>query len=395
MTRHAGLWLSTAALLLAAAPASATGFADWDLKPASVDVGGWTASLGGSANLTGYSASQDAGAGRTGGTASLFFDPEVSRLFENGWRVGLKGTINAYHDQLSGDNYGNDVFQKAYLFVATPYGRVEIGQQDGAAYKMAMTGPLVADAPAIDDANITFFRDPSTGKAFTNVFAVRSGVFATANDAKLSYYTPRLLGVQLGVSYTPHMVKDGLPFISAGPHVADRQDNLIDAAVNYTGFFGHTSLGLYAGLSAGHNAARTAGHDDLLGWALGGELDYDLGEATLALGGAYHQSNGYTLDPMQAFASGTTRVVHASTKLTMGSWLAGLEYSTGSADAEVALPKLDTTGYEASVGYALNSNLQLTAGWQHLRFTRDSGVFYNGLPHTSMDAGLLYLNFHV
>ncbi|MDE3117350.1 MAG: porin, partial [Pseudomonadota bacterium] len=297
--------------------------------------------------------------------------------------------------QLSGDNYGNDVFQKAYLFAATPYGRVEIGQQDGAAYKMAMTGPLVADAIAIDDANITFFRDPTTGEAFTNVFAVRSGVFATANDAKLSYYTPRLLGVQLGVSYTPHMVKDGLPFISAGPHIADRQDNLIDAAVNYTGFFGRTSLGLYAGLSAGHNAARTPGHDDLFDWALGGELDYDLGDAALALGGAYHQSNGYTLDPSAAFAHGTTHVVHASTKLTVGSWLFGLEYSTGTADAEAALPKLYTDGYEASVGYAINANLQLTGGWQHLRFTRDSGVFYNGLPRANMDAGFLYLRFHV
>lgn len=389
------IWLGTAALLLTVGPAAASGLTDWDLKPATTDLGGWTASLGGTANLIGYSASQDAGAGRTGGTASLFFDPEVSRLFENGWRVGLKGVINAYHDQLSNDNYGNDVFQKAYLFVATPYGRVEIGQQDGAAYKMAMTGPLVADAIAIDDANITFFRDPTTGEAFSNVFAVRSGVFATANDAKISYYTPRLLGVQLGISYTPHMVKDGLPFISAGPHVADRQDNLIDAAVNYTGFFGRTSLGLYAGLSAGHNVARTAGHDDLFDWALGGELDYDLGEATLALGGAYHRSNGYTLDPMQAFAHGTTHVAHASTKLSMGSWLFGLEYSTGTADAEAALPKLDTTGYEASVGYRINSNLQLTGGWQHLRFSRDSGVFYNGLPHVSMDAGFLYLRFHV
>ena len=387
--------LLAAGLMLAAGPALAGGLADWDLKPAKTDLGGWTGSLGGTANLTGYSASQDAGAGRSGGTASLFFDAGIDRLFANGWRAGVKGVINAYHDKLSSDNYGNDVFQKAYLFVATPYGRVEIGQQDGAAYKMAMTGPLVADAAAIDDANITFFRDPSTGNAFTDIFNVRTGVFATANDAKISYYTPRLVGVQLGVSYTPHMVKDGLPFISAGPHVANRQDNLIDAAINYTGFFGRTSLGLYTGLSAGHNAARTAGHDDLFDWAMGGEIDYDLGGATLALGGAWHQSNGYGLDPLQAFASGTTRAVHASTKFTMGSWLAGLEYSDGSADAEAGLPKLDMSGYEASVGYLVNSNLQLTAGWQHLRATRDSGAFYNGLPHVSMDAGFLYLRFHV
>ena len=192
--------------------------------------------------------------------------------------------------RLSGDNYGNDFFTKAYFFVATPYGRIELGQQDGAAYKMAITGPVVAEEVAIDDTDIGFFRDPDDGRcAWRRISKVRSGVFATSNAAKISYYSPRLFGVQLGVSYTPELVKDVVPFADHAPHVADRQDNLIEGAINYTGFFGATSLGAYAGIAAGHNAQATPGHDDLLDWALGGEVDYDLGDVVLAAGGAYHQ----------------------------------------------------------------------------------------------------------
>ena len=384
-----------AALSLLAVSASAGDLSDWNVAPLKLDLDGWTATLGGDANLTAYTARQSAGAGREGATASLFVDPRIEKLFDNGWNVGLRTTLNLYHDALSGDNYGNHFFQKAYAFVQTPYGRVELGQQDGASYKMAVSGPLVAEAVALDDANIIFFRDPTTNDALTKMFAVRTAVFATYNAAKISYYSPRLFGVQLGASYTPHLAKDVLPFLTPGPHAADRQDNLFEGAINYTGFFGRTSLGAYAGFAAGHNAQRTAAHADLLDWAMGGEVDYDLGDATLAVGGAWHQSNGYTFEPGGAFHHGTTHAAHASTKLTTGPWLLGLEYSTGTADAEALMPKLDITGYEAAIGYVINSNLQLTAGWQHQRFSRSTGVFYNAQPHVGMDAGFLYLQFHV
>ncbi len=79
---------------------------------------------------------------------------------------------------------------------------------------------------------------------------MRTGVFASRNFAKISYYSPRWFGIQVGASYTPHMAKDGLPFVSAGPHVANRQDNILEGAANYEGHFGALSLDAYAGLGA-------------------------------------------------------------------------------------------------------------------------------------------------
>lgn len=384
--------LVAAALATAVPAAAGASPADWSLAPLKLDLGdGWNARLGGSVDAAAYTNNQS----RTGATAYVLARPRVDKLFANGWQAGIRATLNLYHDTLSGDPYGNDVFQKVYGVVRTPYGRVELGQEDGAAYEMAITGPLVAAATAIDDARVTFFRDLASGRALADMFRIRTAVFASRNAAKMSYYSPRLFGVRIGASYTPAMVKEVVPFAGTAPHRPDRQDNLIEAAINYTGFFGATSFGAYAGFASGHDAQRTPGHDNLFDWALGGEIDQDLGAATLAVGGAWHQSNGYTFDTGQAFRTGTTHAVHASTKLTTGAWQFGFEYSKGIADAEAAMPRLDVTGYEAAIGYRINSNLQLTAGWQHQRFARDSGTFYNGTRRLDLNAGFLYLHFHV
>jgi hypothetical protein len=52
-------------------------------------------------------------------------------------------------------------------------------------------------------------------------------------------------------------------------------------------------------------------------------------------------------------------------------------------------------GYQASAAFVLNTNLQLTAGWQRLRYARSSGLFYDASPAIGMNAEFLHLDFHV
>ena len=65
------------------------------------------------------------------------------------------------------------------------------------------------------------------------------------------------------------------------------------------------------------------------------------------------------------------------------------------AGAQSARPRVDAKAYEAAVGYVVNSNLQVTGGFQELDDARGSGVFYNAKPHVRMNAGFLYFRFHV
>ncbi len=375
--------------------ARAADLTDWNLSPASVSLGEFTATLGGSVSATGYWAGQDGGSDHAGTTASALLDARISRAFDNGWELAVRATFLPWSDQLSGDNYGNRFFEKDYVALQTQYGRLEIGQQDGAAYQLSVTGPKVDDPITIDDANVTYFRDPATGAAFTNIFQVRTGVFASENFGKLSYYTSRLYGVQLGGSYTPDETQHGLPFVGSAPKAADRETNILEAAANYSGDVGPASLALYSAVATGHDAARTPGHNDLLDWGLGGEIDTEVDDLKLAFGGGWRQSNAYTFAIDEAFRAGNTSSIRLSATATKGPWIAGFEYSDAVAGREPGLPALHETGYQPALGYVVNANLQLTLGWQYLRFTRDSGTFYNGKPEISLEAAFLHLQFHV
>jgi len=368
---------------------------DWTLSPWSTNLSNLSLTVGGRAQGTVLSADQPSAAGLDETTASgaATLTAALERDYDSGLTLALKSAFEIYHDRLSGDNYGDDFVQKVYATAQTGLGRVEIGMTDGAAYALAVTGPVVDDETTMDNVNATFFRDPSTGRAFVKVFALNSAVESSLNYAKISYYTPRLFGVQLAASYTPSEGKDVIPFLSAGPHVANRQKSIWEGALSYSNDFGPVSLGVYGGFAFAHAEDKTAGHEGLTEWGLGSEIDYNINDdMKLAVGGAYRHSNTYAFDIDNAMTTGGTESAHLSTTLTYGPWIVGGEYGDGTAEGA---PKLGVQGAGASVGYVFNANLQATLGWQQLRYSRDTGVFYNLAPRIRMDAGFLHLRLHV
>ncbi len=387
-------WRLTALVLAMAAarPALAGDLTDWSLTPIAFEGSGWTASLGGLAGGTAYAASGLGPSETAGASLSVLLFPHLERTLDNGWEIGMRGAVLTYHDRLAGDIYGDRAFEKAYLFAQTQYGRLELGQSDGAAYRLSVTGPSVDDAIAIDSASTTFFRDPSTGRALIDMFRLQTAVFASANDAKFTYISPQWFGIQLGGSYTPYDSHGGLPFVSRG-HGGAR--NILEGAANYSGYAGSLSYGFYAGLALAHDDSRMPGHGDLVDWGFGGEADTTLEDVKFALGGAFRRSNAYAFDVADPRASANSRAWRLSTTATKGPWIAGFEYAAGKADDAAARPAFDERGFEASLGYVVNSNLQLTAGWQTLRFRRDRGAFFNGGSSIDVDAEFLHLKFHV
>jgi hypothetical protein len=379
-----------------AAPALA-GPADWTLSPWSTNLSNLSLTIGGQALGTVFTADQPAAPGidKTSASGAATLTASVQRDYDSGLTLALKSAFEIYHDRLSGDNYGDDFVQKVYAVAQTGLGRVEIGMTDGAVYALAVTGPVVDDQTTLDNANATFFRDPSTGRAFVKTFALSSAAESSFNYAKVSYYTPRLFGVQLAASYTPSEGKDVIPFLSGGPRVPNRQESFWEAAVSYSDTFGPVSLGVYGGVMFAHadGAAKTAGHEGLTEWSVGSEIDYSLNDdVKLAVGGGYRRSNAYAFEINDVLADGATSSAHLSATLSSGPWIVGGEVGDGTAEGA---PKLGVHGVSTSVGYVFNANLQATIGWQQLRYDRDAGTFYNGAPRIRMDAAFLHLRLHV
>jgi hypothetical protein len=382
----------TALALLFASGAQAASWDDWSIAPQTGFVGDLSYSIGGQVNGTVFSADQPGtGFDKTGVTGAATLITSLQRDYDSGLSLALKGTFELYHDKLSGDNYGSDFLAKLYGSAQTGLGRIDVGMADGAAYALSITGPTVNPEVTIDNPNATFFRDPSTGAAFINVFALNSAVESSLNYAKISYYSPRLFGLQIAASFTPSEGKNVLPFLSNGPHVPDRQKMMWEAAFNYSDNFGPITLGLYGGILVGHDDNKTIGHAGVTDWGVGSEADWDIDDDTkLAVGGAYRNANTYTFDINNAFALGATQSLHLSTVLTRGSWSLGAEFGNGTADGLLGAPTLGTHAYLIDAAYAVNTNLQISGGWQKLNYKRNAGTFYNGLPRIEMDAVFLH-----
>jgi hypothetical protein len=393
------LLLATAAVVSVPARAAddSTSLADaLAFEPPTWDIGNAELRLGGFAGASLFTARQGGGPGFPGGydhsgiSGLLTANVRLQRTYDNGLVLGARSDFLLHHDDLSGDNYGNDTVERLYVFAQTGFGRVEIGQQDGAAYTLALVGPIVDEAVTLENRNISHFRDPATKDDFAGFFQQTTAVQSTSNYAKLNYISPRLLGVQIGASFTPATVRTPMPFTGNSPNSANRQSNIFEFAANYTSYISDLAVGFSAGYAHGSVERAAAGGTDLQDFAFGAQFAYMISDVRLSWGGAYRISNTYLLDINQARKGQNTHGLHLSAMAEYGSWLFGVEYS----DAEInGLVDHDVTGYQASVGYKLNDNLQITAGWQWYDYNRNIGTFYNGKPDVGLSAGFLSFGY--
>jgi predicted porin len=390
--------LIAASSVTSAAAAETSSLADaLSLDPPQWNIGDVSIKLGGFAAGAAFDAHQSGGPAHSAYnhqdvSAEARTNLRAQRIFDTGLILGAGADFLLYRDKFSSDQYDNDTVEKIFLFLQTGFGRVEVGEQDGAGYTLGLSGPVTNEDVTLENRNISLFRDPITGNDFGSRFQAVTTVQSTSNFAKIVYTSPRLFGLQVGASFTPQMVRSPLPFTGNPTSDPNQQEDIWEIAANYTTYVSNVAVGLSAALARGSLKNRTIGTDDLYDWALGAQLAYTLSDVKLSLGGAYRDSNAFGFNPGQALRHGGSHSAHISTTAEWDSWVAGLEYSRSEA---TGAPDLDVTGYQVSGGYKLNDNLQITAGWQWYDYRRNLGTFYNGAPKIDMNAAFLLLSYQL
>lgn len=368
-----------------------------EFEPPTWNIGSAELTLGGFAGGAVFTQYQRGGPLRgsydtTDGSAVVTANAGIRRILDNGMILGARGDVLLFHDALSGDNYDSDTIQRLYVFAQTGFGRIELGQQDGAAYSLALVGPIVDEQVTLEARNISLFRNPITRDEFGSFFQSTTSVQSTSNYAKVNYISPRLFGVQLGASFTPDTVRAPLPGTGNAPDLANRQHNIFELAVNYTSYISDVAVGVSAGYAHGAVEHKTPGGRDLEDFALGAQLAYMISDVRLSVGGAYRITNAYLLNIDDAGRGRRTDALHLSAMAERGAFLFGVEYS----DADIKGPvDFDVKGYQVSAGYKINNNMQLTGGWQWYDYRRDLGLFHNGLSKIDMNAGFLSLGYQL
>src|SRR3974390_392340 len=201
---------------LCAIPARAEDLGDWTVPPWKAQWGDWTARPGGRAGGAFFTAGGNGPVRQEGANLSALFYPRLETTLDEGWEIGIRGAILAYHDRLAGDIYGSRTFEKGYLFAQMPYGRFEVGQVDGAGYRLSITGPSVDEAVTLANPSTTFFRDPQTGRAFIDRFRLNTAELASSNDTKFTYSRHNGSACSWPARTRPMMRMAGGPFSPAG-----------------------------------------------------------------------------------------------------------------------------------------------------------------------------------
>ena len=217
---------------------------------------------------------------------------------DNGVTVGVNVQLEAY-TTASASGPGDQI-DEHFVYFEGGFGRVQLGAADSAAYLMHYSAPTAIAGHGVDSPN--FFHASQPG---TNVLASNYTFLNTTGDAnKLTYFTPRFSGFQLGLSYTPSLAggtggssnsNGNLPNNNGGVDPADpsRQEKIVEIGANYVNSFGGVDVAIAVGYLTGQQEADRAGSDDQEAFTVGAQLGY----AGFTFGGGYQKNNmGLQLD---------------------------------------------------------------------------------------------------
>lgn len=246
------------------------------------------------------------------------------------------------------DNQGLNA-SRTYVYLDGGWGRFELGSNQGASSALSVGAEKIAVATGGINGAWTYFANATGGNyVSTPELPIVHGSTAalggetTDNINKITYYSPRFSGFQLGLSYAPDGTDRGQT-VTRTDSAAGGVGDIIDAGLAYQGQFDAVKVG--AALTTQFGQADTNATEDLSAWNLG----LNLGIQGFSLAGSY----GDWGDSLRAKGSNNDASY----------WTAGLAYAGG--PFGVSATYLDSD-YENGAGAASNdfNNLVLGADYK-------------------------------
>jgi outer membrane protein OmpU len=167
---------------------------------------------------------------------------------------------------------------RTYVYLDGTWGRFELGSNQGASSTMRVDASTLAAASGGIDGSWVFFANP-TGQSFitTPGLPTEHGSLTSLNDEsqsnanKITYYSPRYQGFQVGVGYQPDQTDRGQT-VSRLENNLGQSGDIVDGGLNYENQFGDVSLAAAATGQIG--SSETAATQDLGAWNAGALIGY-------------------------------------------------------------------------------------------------------------------------
>lgn len=243
-------------------------------------------------------------------------------------------------------NTSGNLVDETYLYASGGWGRVNFGEEDGAAYLLQVAAPSA-------DSNVDGLRVYIQGLNTASWDSSLSGLVLSYQHAdfrqtdRLTYLTPKFNGFQAGVSYAPRnnvsLVGGGVAAMTTDNDAGDFE-NLWEAAARWDGEFQGVAVSLGGGYSHAGTESDAAtgllGSDALTTWNGG----VNVAMSGFSLGGAYrHSNNGID-------TNGDTRTWVVGLGYDNGPWHAGASYFDEKFDSGLLVAGADAKVKRYAVG---------------------------------------------
>ena len=256
--------MGTSAAALATTVSSAANAAEWDL-----DWGGFF-----EAGIAFTSFDEDSGAlgGDFDGVdvvqdSEIIFTPSIT--LDNGLKFGVD-------IQLEGNTSGDQI-DESFIFIRGSFGEVLIGSENSAGYKMTFAAPDSTWIGVNSGSTSQFMPWQTTFRSIQETSFIE--VDANNDAQRITYFTPRFSGFQLGASYARDASQGG-----GQVDIDNSLGNIFDIGANYV----NTFSGVDVAVSGRYGTGEAAAGDDPDVYAFG----LNLGFAGVTVGGSFAAQDG-------------------------------------------------------------------------------------------------------
>ena len=310
--------------------------------------------------------------------AEMIFSPSVT--LDNGLTFGIDL-------QYESKNTGGAIVDESFMFIKSDtLGRIDLGNENSAGYKMMVAAPAVSGAFGINSASISGFIPIWTVNGGNVPVAFRQSAFSSYteilgnNDVpRITYYTPSFNGLTLGVSYAA-TVNGGLSAANSPNNAGNNAGvdrnigvtDIWDIALGYKQSFNGVDVAFAARYGTAENNTGFAGTDDPEVWGVGASFGF----GGWTIGGNYGENdNGGLIPDQEGWGLGVTYDIP-------GPWQVGLETHQGEFD--------DNVGGDAELNtYQLAASRKLGKGvtWSLFALYVEGSVSAAGLANGSGPGG--------
>lgn len=353
----------------------------------SVRLGGYSNSLFSAGSINGGTSRDDPADSADYGNTGLWQNTKLQLSgryqHDNAMHMGVSVELEIFASE------DDDIFtvQQRFAWIESPVGRLELGSNYSAAYQMHYAAPVVG--LPLNSGWVTVFIPPNPDSTVVFISPATS-TYLDFGDTEnvVTYYTPRMEGFQLGISYAPTVssLGGGQNF----PVESDRDlqySNGLSFGLNFV-----EKLGAFdVALATGYRRAEASKEVRDLGGRAYQALSFglNLGYGGVTIGGSYaNELEGErAFDEHGVLTSTTGQAWDAGISYETGNWLVGASYFHG--QVQGAPPGTDgiigsdrkskmtaaTVGYD----YRIVSGIHAIGGIMYGRWDAESGAVNTGV----------------